>query len=167
MQETVKFFSGIIIAENTDINKVYSLLENTFGNIDLKSEIIPFNFTDYYEKEMGRNLRRQWVSFEKLIPTESLADIKLAAINIEKELKRTDGTRTVNLDPGYITLYNLILASTKNYSHRIYIGKNIYAEITLIYKSHTFHPLEWTYPDYKENTVFFEKAREMLKSNKK
>ena len=170
LRETAKLISGIIVAQDTgsevaplapdsNIKQIYNILENTFGRIDLRSEIIPFDFTNYYEEELGTDLQRQWVSFEKLIAPEDLASIKLSTVQIENSLKRPSGTRKVNLDPGYITLHNLVLASTKNYSHRIYLGNNIYAELTLIYQNHSFHPLDWTYPDYRENIKFFEEVR--------
>jgi hypothetical protein len=159
-----KLICGVIRAKDCNIEEVIKKLEETFGPMDLKSEKLPFNFTDYYEKEMGTELKREWTSFKNLIQADDLRDIKLTTIEIENKFRRYNGTRTVNLDPGYITLSNLVLATTKNYSHRIYLGAKIYAEVTLIYKNHHFRSLEWTYPDYKKNTSFFEEVRNKFKS---
>lgn len=170
MPLSAKLINGIIWAKggstsNCEIEKVMEVLTEKFGGIDFRSPSIPFNFTDYYEKEMGSELAREWISFEQLIQPENLRLIKLTTIEIENKFKRPDGTRTVNIDPGYITLANLVLASTKNYSHRIYLGDGIYAEITLIYKNKHFVPLEWTYPDYRANIHVFEEIRGRFKQS--
>lgn len=157
-----KLICGIISDGEESLKESLSLLVNRFGEIKEESETINFNFTDYYTVEMGKNLKRKWVGFEKLIEQENLKDIKKETMKIENEFKREDGTRRVNIDPGYLTLSKLILASTKNYSHRIYLGDGVFAEVTLIYKNREFHPLDWTYPDYKENRKFFESMRDNL-----
>lgn len=164
MKPIAKLMCGIIWAPDCDIQKVMKTLTEKFGKIDSKSETIPFNFTDYYKKEMGDNLTLEWISFETRISSEDLKSIKLTTIEIEDKFRRPNGTRKVNLDPGYITLSNLILATTKNYSHRIYLGDRIYAEVTLIYKNHHFQSLQWTYPDYRANTSFFEEVRNKFKA---
>lgn len=97
---------------------------------------------------MGEGLKRKFLSFEKLINAERLAAVKRWTITLEKKLK--DGAnRTVNIDPGYLTLSKLVLASTKNFCHRIYAGGGIFEEITLFYKDATFQPGPWTYPDFR------------------
>jgi len=113
---------------------------------------------------MGKELIRQWVSFSQLIKEDEIKDIKLKTIQLEKLLANKDGRRNVNIDPGYVSLSKLVLASTKNYAHRIYLGDGIFAEITLIYRKGMFRPLEWTYPDYRQNTKFFEEVRSELRS---
>ena len=170
MEPVGKLTGGIIIAKDCELDEVVKALEAEFGPIDLRSELIPFDFTKYYEKEMGQGLRRQWISFEKSVFQSELGAIKHKCMKIEKEFYRTDRTRgatsrRVNIDPGYIDLSKLVLASTKDYSHRLYIGDGIHAEITLIYKDHHFRPLEWTYPDYRSNIVFFESVREKFKKS--
>lgn len=164
MDYPAKLIIGIIIAEDCNETEVLKILNKKFGNVDLKSESIVFNFTDYYTPEMGDKLKRQWLSFESLISQDSLSKIKLDTINIENSFKRTDGTRTINLDPGYVTMHNLVLASTKAYSHRIYLGNDIYAELTLICKQKKFHPLDWTYADYRANITFFDLIRTNFKA---
>ncbi|MCX7965305.1 MAG: DUF4416 family protein, partial [Syntrophorhabdaceae bacterium] len=108
--------------------------------------------TDYYEEEMGSELHRIFILFKSLMPRESLVSIKLTTNNIEKELS-IQGKRQVNIDPGYISLENVVLATTKNYTHRIYLGDGIYGDLTLIYKKGTYNALEWTYPDYASKNI--------------
>lgn len=169
MSILVKLICGIIRATDCKVDKVMDTLTDEFGTIDFKSPTIPFDFTHYYNNEMGREhhsympLQREWISFNPHIRAEDLRSIKLTTIEIENKFRRPNNTRTVNLDPGYITLSNLVLASTKNYSHRIYLGDGIYAEVTLIYKNQHFQSLEWTYPDYQANVNIFEEIRDKLK----
>jgi hypothetical protein len=152
---------GIIAASSADMDRAETVLQETFGSIDLRSERIPFNETAYYQREMGTDLLREWVSFEKVVPQDEIADVKLTTNDLEKQLARPDGSRTVNLDPGYVTPSRLVLATTKDYAHRIYMAKGIYAEVTLIYRDGGFRPLDWTYPDYRKPVAltFFEKVR--------
>ena len=119
-----------------------------FGKIDFESPLIPFLHTDYYEEEVGRNLERKFIGFQKLISPENISRVKIVTNKIEKKLSAGD-KRQVNLDPGYISASKLVLASTKNYSHRLYLKRGIYGEVTLSYRDKNFRPLPWTYPDYK------------------
>lgn len=127
------------------------LMEN-FGAIDLVSPLLPFDFTTYYEKEMGPGLLRRIFVFKSLIQQDDLADIKLKTNAIEM-LFRADGMRQVNIDPGYLLMERLVLATGKNFSHRIHIGKCIYADLTLIYQKNGYQPLAWTYPDYAHDAI--------------
>jgi hypothetical protein len=129
---------------------VEKLLEDAFGPIDLRSERISFDQTSYYQHEMGDELAREWVSFKQLIRQDAIADAKLTTSRLEKRVARSDGSRTVNLDPGYVVPPRLVLATMKDFAHRIYLEKGIYAEVTLIYREGEFQPLEWTYPDYRQ-----------------
>jgi len=164
MDREAKLICGIIANSGEMLEKDITVLKENFGDIERRSKIIPFDFTNYYESEMGKGLIRQWTSFLNLIKEDEIKDIKLKTIGLEKHLASKDGRRNVNIDPGYISLSKLVLISTKDYSHRIYLGDGIFAEITLIYKKGAFQPLEWTYPDYRQNTKFFEEVREGLKS---
>jgi len=140
-------------------------LRADIGDVVLKSDAIPFKHTTYYNKEMGDDLLRQWYGFDKLVTPDVLAEIKIRTNEIEKRYVNKNGGREVNIDPGLISMSNLVLASTKNYSHRIYLGQGIYAEVTLIYRNQQFNPLEWTYPDYEEASTleFFSRVRAVLK----
>ena len=143
----VKLIIGLIFKENQVYDKAKLALEELFGKIDFESQTIPFNHTDYYEKEFGKNLIRKFISFKKLISPEKISCIKCATNNIELNLS-LNGLRRINIDPGYLDLAKLILVSTKDYKHRIYLTKGIFAEITLSYQNNTFQSWEWTYPDY-------------------
>ena len=122
------------------------------GEIDHASEVWPFQFTDYYAAEMGPNLLRQFVTFAAPGDPGELARIKLATNEIENGFAVTAGAalrRLVNLDPGYLTPAKLVLATTKDFAHRIYVGDGIYAEITLNFSREGVQPHPWTYPDYR------------------
>ncbi|MCS7250564.1 MAG: DUF4416 family protein [candidate division WOR-3 bacterium] len=150
--QKVKVVVGYITNDVNLINKVNENLSFLLGPVDLTSDIIDFNFTDYYEKEMGKELKRQWVSFKNLMMPDFLAELKIKTNEIEDSFKE-EGKRRINIDPGILTLNNFILATTKNYAHRIYLREGIYAEVTLIYQNKKFNNLTWTYPDYQ--TDFF------------
>ena len=127
-------------------------MEERFGHVDWVSEILAFDRTRYYEKEMGWPLHRRFISFMRLIMPESIREIKLHTNEVEKA-HLDKGNRTLNIDPGYLTLERLVLATGKNYIHRVPLGKGIYADLTLIFYDGTFKPLSWTYPDYAEEKV--------------
>jgi hypothetical protein len=160
----VKLIASIFTQKDHLFEIAEKILEKKFGPVDLRSPILYFTQTRYYEEEFGSNLKRRFISFERLIGPDSLWKIKLITNKIEDKFAK-DKKRQFNLDPGYISQSNLVLASTKNYSHRLYIKKDIYEEITLIYRDKTFHALPWTYPDYqsKECIDIFIKIRENLK----
>lgn len=149
----VKLISGIIYNKdffNTEryVDIVENKLIENFAEIDLRSEIIPFDFTTYYAEEMDKNLLRYWISFADLIQPDQIADIKNKTRKIEKDFS-LNSDRRINIDPGYITDSKLVLVSTKNFSHRIYLKDAIFAEVTLMFKDKKFQALPWTYPDYK------------------
>jgi hypothetical protein len=138
-----------------------------FGRTDFVSDIWPFDKTDYYKDQTGENILRQFASIEKLIDPGKLAKIKHRANRLEQKLAgqlALDLYRPVNLDPGIIEPSKLVLATTKNYSHRIYIGKKMYAEVTLTFDKGHWQPLPYTYPDYRQQCYFdfFDKVRTRL-----
>jgi len=145
------------------------LLAKQIREIETVSDIWPFDQTDYYRYEMGENLKRQFVSFAGLVQADRLAEIKRLTNQLEQrladEVLDPDVPRPVNLDPGYITLSKLVLATTKDYSHRIYLQAGIYGEVTLHYESGGWQAWPWTYPDYAAPTYhrFFTQVRETLK----
>lgn len=160
----VKLFVGILSSDNTLLEEVEYLLAKRLGKVDIKSEIFPFDFTDYYKKEMGTNISKQFLCFKELINPEELSDIKIWTNELENEIKcnrKSDVARPINLDPGYLTHCNLILASAKDYYHRIHLQNGIYAEVTLFYQHEVFKNLPWTYPDFQteEYKNFFLKVR--------
>jgi hypothetical protein len=148
----VKLVSSLFSAEKELLEDAFSHLETLFGPIDWKSDEIAFDKTTYYEKEMGSPLWRRFISFEPLISFEDIAEIKLKTNSYEKSLG-VSGRRRINIDPGCISAERLILVTGKNYTHRVYLGKGIYADLTLIYQSGSFRPLPWTYPDYGDGEI--------------
>lgn len=122
-------------------------LESRYGEIDIVSKWLPFDFTTYYEREMGSGLKRRMVSFKKLIAQDLLPDIKHITYRLEEKFCEK-GRRKINIDPGYLLLERFVLATGKNFAHRIYIGRHIYADLTLVYNNNAYRPLPWTYPDY-------------------
>jgi hypothetical protein len=148
----VKLFTGLICGEDAPIRECIRKLEGEFGEIDFISGRFPFNFTPYYEKEMGNELWREIICFKNLIRRDELVGIKVFTNKLEKDFSQ-EGKRKINIDPGYISGEHLILATGKGYYHRPYLGKGVYADLTLVYKNKEFQPLEWTYPDYRSQEM--------------
>lgn len=158
----VKFITGLISSESSHITRSRQILEEKFGKVDRETPLIDFSYTRYYEREFGSNLKRKFLSFERLIALEKNHRIKLRTNWIEKNLS-VKNRRAVNIDPGYITLEKLVLFTTKNGSHRIHLGSGIYADLELVFEKKTFRPLDWTYPDYRtgEYINFFNSVRDV------
>jgi len=163
----VKLVVGMISGEESLFEQAEKKLTQKFGLVDFTSPLLPFNCTDYYKKKMQMNLKRKFISFASLIGPEKIVEIKLFTNRLEENFFRPHSKqRRLNLDPGYITLAKLVLATSKNFQHRIYLGKGIYAEITLRYKrGKGFTCWEWTYPDYrsKEYIEIFDHLREIYR----
>ncbi|MDP2924644.1 MAG: DUF4416 family protein [Candidatus Omnitrophota bacterium] len=147
MPSPVKLICGVIYSKEEVYQRVKEILQRKFGEIDLESEKIDFYFTDYYDKEMGAPLYRKFISFRRLKDATILVGIKLFCIKVERKLSK-DGHRQINIDPGYLNDAKFVLATTKDYAHRIYLGKGIYAEVTLRYGNGIFYDFPTTYPDY-------------------
>ena len=158
----VKLIVGFIYKKEALLNKTKRLLKRRFGKIDFESQALVFNHTDYYRDEIGEPLQRKFISFQKLITPTDISVIKAITNRLENKLSE-ESRRLINIDPGYIDLAKLILASTKDFRHRIYLDKGIFAEITLFYQNNTFQPWEWTYPDYRtaEYIAIFNKIRKI------
>ena len=143
----VKLIASLLTGDLTLLDPVREALAAAWGAIDFASDFLPFDHTDYYAAEFGPALQRQIVTFEALIPPGDLPPIKLRANELEAGLA-VGSRRRVNLDPGYVSLGKLVLASTKNHAHRLYLGQGVYGEVTLTYQRGRFRPWPWTYPDY-------------------
>jgi len=148
-----KLFMSLIYADESFFQLGLQDLLVTFGETDFLSETFPFDFTDYYSKEMGPVLFRHFVSFESLIAPSSLPEIKQTTNRIEEKYVHSQGHRRLNIDPGYLSLEHVILATTKGYTHRPYLKDGIYADLTLIYQRGSYRALEWTYPDYRQPNI--------------
>ena len=147
--EDVKLIISVFSMEEKLINEVIYKLEKIFGRTDWISPKLFFDRTKYYAKEMGWPLHRRFISFYALIKPEGIADVKLATNALENGYLQ-DRKRKINIDPGYISLERMILASGKNFTHRIYLSKGVYGDLTLIFQRGSFRPLEWTYNDYAD-----------------
>ncbi len=160
LPQKVRLISAMCYSDSTVKDLALAQCIEHFGPIADMSDSVDFSFTSYYEEEMGSNLKKIYFSFERLIDPINLSEIKIFTNNIEDEYAEHDH-RLVNIDPGYIEAAKLILATTKNFSHRVYIGQGIYGDVQLYWKGGGFNFNPWTYPDYKTAYVksFFEKIR--------
>lgn len=146
----VKLVIGMLAKNKKLFDMTEEFFIKKFGAMDYESPVIPFDYTDYYKKEMGGPLKRKFISFKKPIPPGNISKIKLLANSFEEKLS-VNKKRRINIDPGYVSDSKLILATTKDYFHRIYLSNGIYAEVTLAWRKGGFKPFEWTYPDYRSN----------------
>jgi len=150
--EDVKLICSIFSPEETTIRECIQKLEGVFGPTDWISAALFFDRTRYYEREMGWPLHRRFVTFGTLIRPERIVEAKLRSNELEEEYSQ-GGKRRINIDPGYISLARLVLATGKNYTHRIYLANGVYADLTLLFQRGTFRSLEWTFPDYASSEM--------------
>jgi len=159
----VKLFLAVTFKNESQLLAVLQQVVHEFGEIDAQSPMFDFDFTSYYAPEMGDHLKKQFFSFDKLIRPDRLPDIKLWTNELEEQYA-VDGKRQVNLDPGYLAAEKIVLATTKNFSHRLYLGKGIYGDVHFQYVNGNFRSCEWTYPDYRQPHAldFFKLTRKLL-----
>jgi len=143
----VKLIASLLAGDPALLAEAESALERQMGQIDYRSELLPFEHTDYYAAEFGPHLTRQIVTLGQLVGPEELPAIKRQTNDLEWNMAG-EGRRRVNIDPGYVSLSKLVLATTKDHAHRLYLGQGIYGEVTLAYQRGRFRPWPWTYPDY-------------------
>jgi hypothetical protein len=165
--EPVKLFVGMLSAYPGAFADAESALVDALGPVDLRSDLFAHEFTEYYRDEMGHPLVRYFIALGDLIAPDELAGIKRLANEVENRMAGAADwpvARPVNLDPGYVAPSKLVLASTKDFSHRIYLDDGIFAEITLLYKHGKWQELEWTFPDYRTPAYhdFFTRVRTRL-----
>ena len=153
-----KLIIAVLISRQDMLNKLVKKLTDTFGQIDYKSEFLNFDYTNYYDSEMGSSIKRIFLSFQNLVSPDTLADIKIHTNEIENDFL-LDGARKVNIDPGMLSVKRFMLATTKDNGHRIPLQKGIYGEVTLLFVNKNFKALPWTYIDYQS-----EEYSEILKS---
>ena len=156
----VKPVCGVMFQPEIDLIQIIQELQSVTGTVDEQSDIFDFSFSDYYKEEMGPGLKKIFLSFHSLVDPGTLPRMKLRTNEIETRWSET-GKRKVNLDPGYITGAKLILASTKDFAHRVFIGDGIYGDVQLRFIHNRFHANEWTYPDYQTGLAlsFFQGVR--------
>ena len=144
-----KLFIGAIYADEAIYQLAKEDIINIFGETDLETDPFSFSMTDYYQAEMGDILFKRFLSIRGFQDPETAYQAKLNSNDIEANYMRHH-QRLINLDPGILTLHNIVLLTTKNFSHRIPLQKGIYAETTLIFdkKTKRYQGLPWTYPDF-------------------
>jgi hypothetical protein len=164
----VKLFCGLLAVHGPAAEKAIALLVERLAPLDSRSAQIPFIVTDYYREEMGDPLFRQFVSFQGLLAPEKLPEIKRFTNRLEKRLSHA-GKRTVNIDPGFISDANVIIATCKNHYHRVPLRQGIYAHLEYVLKNKQLHCLPWTYPDFQSAAYldYFRKLYALFKSDGK
>ncbi|MBN1755548.1 DUF4416 family protein [bacterium] len=170
LSKPVKLFCGLIYRREASFPEApLKDLVARYGPICLQTVPIDFNYTSYYYPEMGQPLTRQWVAFEELFDPTLIAETKLFTNELESRYSSSDEKRLVNLDPGYLALSKIILVSCKNFAHRIYLKKGVWAQLEFQYRNDKWHPQEWTFPDYKDQPAqeFFYKLRELYRDQLK
>lgn len=163
----VKIVVGILAKNSDAVNSVRDILKERFGEEDLNKEPFPFTFTNYYKDEIGETPVRAFFSYETLVDRTEIVDIKLWTNDVENEIAEkagTPGLRPVNLDPGYMTLGQFFLATTKDQRQRVYMQRGIFVEPTLYFQDGHFHAFDWTYRDYQSEAYiqYLEQVRSRL-----
>jgi len=164
-----KFFIGIIYKDKETYNKVLQELKEEFGEIETESFEYNFDeFTKYYEGEIGTGLKKKFIIFKNLISRDKITDIKLFTNSIEDKHSKEEN-RLINLDPGYLTQFSLILPSAKERPHKIYLDKGIFADPIYIFKKNSCITFQHTFPDFKSEKIqqfFIETRKNYLKQLK-
>lgn len=163
----VKIIVGILARDAAAVEAVRETLGEHFGEEDLNLSPFPFTFTNYYVDEIGPTPVRAFLSYEKLVDRTDIVDIKLWTNDVELAIAEKEGTpglRPVNLDPGYMTLGQFFLATTKDQRQRVYMQRGIFVEPTLYFQEGHFHAFDWTYRDYQSETYikYLEQVRARL-----
>ncbi|MCU0608890.1 MAG: DUF4416 family protein [Chitinispirillaceae bacterium] len=148
----VRLFMAVMYDEAVAIDSIWSCLDSQFGVRPFSHGPVPFSWSDYYAPEMGTGLVKVYCCYEQLIDRARLPEIKVLTNGIEQDFA-VAGRRRVNIDPGYIARDKLVLASTKDFYHRLYLGSGIFGEVTLHFRKGAFRHFSWTYPDYQDSGV--------------
>jgi len=151
--KAAKLVMSLLYGDENALAAVLGAADQEYGPLDFLSEVLPFDFTTYYEREMGKKLKRRLAGFRPLILPEQLPGIKLWANSQENLYLNEKGGRKINIDPGYLSSAKFILATGKDYSHRIYLKDGIYGDLTLMFQKGSFTTLPWTYPDYASSPL--------------
>jgi len=154
-------FVGLLIAGGIDVDNVIARVSGKVTAVETADGPFPFDYTGYYEPEMGERLERYWALGKGLAEADELVPLKLAANELEREFA-ADGGRRVNVDPGYVSEFAVVAATCKALPAAVYLARGVYGYLLLLYRSGTFEPLEWTYPDYRDHVGFFNAGRRRL-----
>lgn len=165
-----KYFFAIMLADRNRQGEVEARIQEKLGPIDLRSPFFPFSeFSSYYAREMGPEIWKYFAAVHEELSMDQLSQVKLFAEDLEIEFAVTEqgrgAKRNVNLDPGYVTGWSVVLSTVKNRAHRVYLGQGIFAEVTLLYQKGGYSRLPWTYPDYDTTLAqdFFLETRSLLR----
>jgi hypothetical protein len=167
----VKLIFSVFTNKDELFSKAAEKINDIFGEIETSSHRFKFDHTEYYEEEFGENLYRKFFVIKTLYKRDGIEKTKILTNEIENSFSEK-GKRTLNIDPGYLSLENFILFTTKNYTHRIYLRKGIFADLTLLFQNKRFNTLPWTYPDYASDEIrhFLKEIRKIyslqIKENK-
>ena len=163
-----KLVCGIIAGEERTFDLAEAALSGLYGAVDVRSGRHPFDFSDYYEPQMGPGLRRGFLSFSSLVPPESLSGIKVRTNALEEDIRLAADAprRAVNLDPGIITAAALVMATAKDFAHRVPLRDGVYGHLELLFSKQGIRLLDWNYPDFRDGryAAFFLEARRRLLS---
>lgn len=161
----VKLFIVTLHRESDVYDRALGRLKPLWGEADFISESFPFDETHYYEQEMGTPLERRFISFERLISPDQIVDVKLQTNLLEQHFAR-DASRTINLDPGYLDHYKVVLASAKFGGQKIYMRDGIYADMTLVMYKGKWESFAWGFPDFKSGKYdrVLSKIRDLYKA---
>jgi hypothetical protein len=162
--QAVKFFIGLIYRDEPRAEAACAGMSPLLGEIGIRSPAVPFAATGYYGDEMGAPLLRRFVAFRDWMPPERLPEVKIAAMGLEERLA-VGARRTVNIDPGYLSAANVVIATAKNHYHRVMLRDGVYAHLEYVFKDGHLQCLPWTYPDFKSAAYldFFNRLREQFK----
>lgn len=164
----VKLIAGLLWGQAGPVDEALRRLTGLFGPMDLLGDPWEFTYSRYYRDEMGEAVQRRFVAFERPVPAGDLAAIKVRTNALEQELA-VDGKRAVNMDPGYVDLSKMVLATTKDGNYRVYMSEGIFGQSTLYFEKGSYHGWPWTYPDYRdERTIaFFNDVRKKFQQQRR
>jgi len=161
----VKPIVGLLASSEALLEEAGAALASAIAPVASATEPYRWELSDYYRREMGETIWRRFAALEGVVAADSLVELKLQANELEQRWRAARGRR-VNIDPGYVDLGKLVLASTKDAAHRVYLARGIYAEATLRYAAGRFLPWPYTYPDYAapDALTFFTRVRESYRA---
>ena len=160
----VRLFIAFLYNESAPIEEILRRLDDRFGDRQFSYGPVPFTWTDYYRSEMGVSLKKLYFNYRDGITRDMLPAIKIFTNNVEQSSADGRGNRRVNIDPGYVARDKAVLATTKDFYHRLYLADGIFGEVTLHYRKGKFRYFSWTYPDFRDPGVmqFLERVRSPL-----
>ena len=160
----VKLFIAVLYNPASPVGDVLAKLDQRFGDRQFVHGPVPFSWSDYYKEEMGDSLHKLYYNYQIGIERQLLPEIKIFTNELEKQYADAHGNRLINIDPGYVARDKVVLATTKDFYHRLYLADGIFGEVTLHYRKGKFRYFSWTYPDFRDEAVmsFLERVRAPL-----